>query len=57
MVEEFTEQLTTKSGLLCRLLLCANVARATLRTKKELPLSGAMARTADTIVAELAHPS
>ena len=55
VVTEFAEQLATRSGLLCRLLLCANVARATLRAKKELPLSGVMARTADTLLSELAR--
>ena len=55
VVAEFAEQLATRSGLLCRLLLCANVARATLRTKKELPLSGVMTRTADTLLSELAR--
>lgn len=55
VVEEFAEQLVTRSGLLCRLLLCANVARATLRSKKELPLTGIMARTAETLLSELAR--
>lgn len=54
VVEEFAEPLATKGGLLCRLLLCANVARAGRRLGRELPLSKVMATTAGTLLAELA---
>lgn len=49
----FREQLATRSGLLCRLLLCANVARATARAGRDLPLSAAMAATAVALVDSL----
>ncbi|WP_236574576.1 aminoglycoside phosphotransferase [Nocardiopsis sp. FR26] len=54
VVEEFAEPLFSKSGLLCRLLLCANIARATRRAGRDLPLTGVMAATADTLLTELA---
>ncbi|MES0836649.1 aminoglycoside phosphotransferase [Nocardiopsis tropica] len=54
VVEEFTEPLATKSGLLCRLLLCANVARAGRRVGRDLPMTEVMASTADMLMAELA---
>lgn len=55
VLAEFAEQLATRSGLLCRLLLCANVARATIRAKKELPLTETMERTAETLLSDLAR--
>ena len=53
VVEEFRDHLATRSGILCRLLLCANVARASKRAGNDLPLAELMATTADTLLAEL----
>ncbi|MFC9087676.1 protein kinase family protein [Nocardiopsis dassonvillei] len=57
VVGGFAEQLATKSGLLCRLLLCANVARASRRAGRDLPLTEVMASTAYTLLAGLAELS
>ncbi|MFE1102746.1 aminoglycoside phosphotransferase [Nocardiopsis alba] len=51
----FAEPLTTRSGTLCRLLLCANIARAVERTGVKTPLSVRMAQTAGRLLEELAH--
>lgn len=53
VLEEFAEQFSTRSGLLCRLLLCANVARASKRAGREFPLTEVMATTAATLLSEL----
>ncbi|MGW9346222.1 hypothetical protein [Nocardiopsis flavescens] len=50
----FDEALSTRPGRLCRLLLCANVARATKRTGRTPPIGPVMERTAKTLLAELA---
>ncbi|MFE2726479.1 aminoglycoside phosphotransferase [Kitasatospora sp. NPDC059327] len=53
VLDLFADVLTSRSGRLSRLLLCANTARAYKRTGTLGPLTDAMARTADELLAEL----
>lgn len=50
----FDAVLSTRAGRLCRLLLCANVARAARRTGRTPPIGPVMEQTAKTLLAELA---
>ncbi|MDX3224529.1 aminoglycoside phosphotransferase [Streptomyces sp. ME19-01-6] len=49
----FSDILSTRSGKLSRLLLCANVERAFRRTGKKAPLTDTMAELATSLVREL----
>jgi hypothetical protein len=49
----FDDVLSTRTGKLTRLLLCANAARAVNRTGRKLPLTDTMADAAPTLLAEL----
>ncbi|QVJ03374.1 aminoglycoside phosphotransferase [Nocardiopsis eucommiae] len=49
----FDDVLSTRSGRLCQLLLCANVARAARRTGLTLPIGAAMEHTAKTLLPQL----
>ncbi|QBI55471.1 protein kinase family protein [Streptomonospora litoralis] len=55
VLRRFAGPLSTRSGRLCRLLLCANIARATRRLGRELPATGAAAAAAETLLDDLAH--
>ncbi|GAA1986603.1 hypothetical protein GCM10009799_10130 [Nocardiopsis rhodophaea] len=53
VLAQFSDDLSTRAGRLCRLLLCANTARAAKRTGRTSPLTTAMAEAADTLLAKL----
>lgn len=53
VLDRFDNVLSTRSGRLSRLLLCANTARAFKRTGIPAPLTETMAATAETLLAEL----
>ncbi|MDT0303542.1 protein kinase family protein [Streptomonospora wellingtoniae] len=55
VLQRFEAALSTRSGRLCRLLLCANVAHATRRLGRELPATGAAAAAAETLLDDLAR--
>lgn len=50
VLAEFDDVLNTRDGQLCRLLLCANAARAYKRTGLKAPSTDAMADTAGTLL-------
>ena len=53
VLAEFDNVLDTRDGQLCRLLLCANAARAYKRTGEKTPLTDAMAESAEELLARL----
>ncbi|WP_051415577.1 aminoglycoside phosphotransferase [Nocardiopsis sp. CNT312] len=50
---QFDDVLSTRPGRLCQLLLCANVARASKRAGRTLPIRSLMGETADALLAKL----
>ncbi|CAM4197089.1 aminoglycoside phosphotransferase [Nocardiopsis rhodophaea] len=54
VLAQFSDDLSTRAGRLCRLLLCSNTARAAKRTGRTSPLAPAMAEAAETFLGELA---
>lgn len=53
VLKAFDDVLSTRTGRLCQLMLCANVARAYKRTGQETPLTETMAAVAEEIMTEL----
>jgi hypothetical protein len=51
--EEFRDVLSTRTGRLCKLMLCANVARAYKRSGTKLPLTDTMGVASARLLAEL----
>ncbi|MFE9243110.1 aminoglycoside phosphotransferase [Nocardiopsis sp. NPDC006938] len=49
----FDDVLSSRSGRLCQLLLCANAARAARRTGRSLPIGPVMEETARTLLTQL----